>query len=118
MENSILKSTKKVVGIPEDYTVFDPDIMLHINSVFSTLQQLGLGPIEGFMIEDELVEWSSYTTDLVQLGLIRSYMHLKVRMLFDPPTLSYMITSMEKQIDQMEWRLNVMREYARSEEVV
>ena len=111
MEQSILISTKKILGIEEDYTVFDLDIITHINSAFSTLTQLGVGPANGFMIEgvDEL--WIDFIADEdPQYNSVRSYVYLKARQLFDPPQTSYLISAMEKQILELEWRLNVHRE--------
>lgn len=110
MEQSILTSTKKVLGISADYTAFDLDIITHINAAFSTLTQLGVGPADGFMVEDVDAEWYDYTEDDIQLNTIKAYVFLKVRQLFDPPTTSYLIASMEKQIQEFEWRLNVNRE--------
>lgn len=110
MEQSILISTKKVLGIANDYTAFDLDIITHINAAFSTLTQLGVGPAEGFMIEDDDAEWSDYIENDVQLNVVKSYIFLKTRQLFDPPSTSYLITAMEEQIQELEWRLNVSRE--------
>lgn len=110
MEQSILISTKKVLGIASDYTAFDLDIITHINAAFSTLTQLGVGPAEGFMIEDDDAEWSDYIENDVQLNVVKSYIFLKTRQLFDPPSTSYLITAMEEQIQELEWRLNVSRE--------
>lgn len=113
--NSILHSTKKILGLDADYTPFDSDIITHINSVFATLSQLGVGPAAGFFIESNEEVWTDFDVPANQLNLVRSYVYLKVRMLFDPPTTSYMITSMENQIKEFEWRLNVFREDALSE---
>jgi hypothetical protein len=110
MDTSILTGTKKILGIPEDYTVFDTDIITHINSVFSTLTQLGIGPPEGFMIEDDTTMWSDYIPDDMEFNSVKSYMYLRVRLLFDPPTTSYLIGAFEKQVSELEWRLNVHRE--------
>jgi hypothetical protein len=110
MEQSILTSTKKILGIAEDYTVFDLDIITHINSAFSTLTQLGVGPAEGFMINDAEAEWSDFIVDDFQYNSVKSYVFLKVRQLFDPPQTSYLINAMEKQIQELEWRLNAHRE--------
>ena len=107
---SILTSTKKILGIAEDYTVFDEDIITHINTAFSTLTQLGVGPAAGFMIEDAVAEWDDFIVDDFQYNSVRSYVFLKVKQLFDPPTTSYLIASTEKQIEELEWRLNVHRE--------
>jgi hypothetical protein len=110
METSILTSTKKVLGVAEDYTVFDEDIIMHINTAFSTLTQLGVGPVDGFMIEDATTEWNEFIVDDIQYNSVKSYVFLKVAMLFDPPQTSYLITAKEKQIAELEWRLNVHRE--------
>lgn len=110
MSNSILTSTKKILGIEDEYNAFDLDILTHINSVFSTLNQLGLGPVEGFMVEDALTEWSDFTNDDMRLNAIKTYVYLRVRMLFDPPTTSYHISAIKEQIQELEWRLNVERE--------
>lgn len=110
MEQSILNSTKKILGVPEDYCAFDLDIITHINSVFSTLTQLGIGPLEGFMIEDDRSEWPDFIGDDLEYSAVKSYVFLRVRLLFDPPSTSYLITAVEKQIQELEWRLNVHRE--------
>lgn len=114
MEESILTSTKKILGLDEAYEVFDLDIITHINAAFSILNQLGVGPINGFYIEDKDEEWSSYEVPANQLQLIKTYVFLKVRMFFDPPGTSFMIDAMNKQIQEAEWRLNVFREVANS----
>lgn len=111
MEPSILLSTKKVLGVAEDYTVFDVDIVMHINTALSTLTQLGVGPAEGFTVEDAGDEWEDFVDpDDHQYNAVQSYVYLKVRMLFDPPTTSYLISAQQKQIEELEWRLNVHRE--------
>jgi hypothetical protein len=110
MEHSILTSTKKILGIAEDYTVFDLDIITHINTAFSTLTQLGVGPSEGFMIEDAEAVWPEFIVEDFQYNSVKSYVFLKVKQLFDPPQTSYLITATEKQIQELEWRLNVHRE--------
>jgi hypothetical protein len=111
MEQSILTSTKKILGIAEDYTVFDLDIITHINTAFSTLTQLGVGPAQGFMIEDATETWTDFIgEDDLQYNSVKSYVFLRVRHLFDPPTTSYLISASERQIQELEWRLNVHRE--------
>ena len=110
MESSILTSTKKVLGLAEDYTAFDLDIITHINTAFSTLTQLGVGPAEGFMIEDDTSVWSDFIEDDLQYNSVKSYVYLKVRFLFDPPSTGYLVSSYENQIKELEWRLNVHRE--------
>lgn len=110
MESSILTSTKKILGIAKTYTAFDLDIITHINAAFSVLSQLGVGPAEGFMIEDDTSIWEDYDVPQNWLNLVRTYVFLKVRLTFDPPGTSYLIEAMNKQIDEYEWRLNTFRE--------
>lgn len=110
MNDSILTSTKKALNLAEDYTAFDMDIILHINSVFSTLNQLGVGPSVGFMIEDKEATWSSFLGSDPRLNHVKSYVYLRVRLLFDPPNTGFTTTAIQKQIEEMEWRLNVQRE--------
>lgn len=110
MEQSILKSTKKILGVADNYTVFDLDIITHINSAFSTLTQLGVGPAEGFMIQGADEEWEDFIAEDFQYNSVKSYVFLKVRQLFDPPQTSYLISAVESQIKELEWRLNVHRE--------
>lgn len=111
MESSILKSTKKKLGLADDYAVFDVDVIDHINTAFSTLTQLGVGPADGFMIEDENAEWADFIgTDNLQYNSVKTYVFLKVKLLFDPPETSYLISAMERQIEEIAWRLNIHRE--------
>jgi hypothetical protein len=110
VEQSILLSTKKVLGIAEDYTAFDLDIITHINTAFSTLTQLGVGPDTGFMIEDDVPEWADFIETDLQYNAVKSYVFLRVRQLFDPPQTSYLIAATERQIQELEWRLNAHRE--------
>ena len=107
---SILNDTKKILGLEPAYTVFDLDIITHINSVFADLQQLGIGPVSGFAISDATAVWSSFLGIDLTLNSVKTYMYLRVRLLFDPPTTGYLITSMNEQIQKLEWRLNVQRE--------
>lgn len=104
---SILTSIKKLLGITEEYTHFDADLVMHINSVFMILNQLGIGPAETFYIEDDLATWSDFLPDGKNVGLVKSYMHLKVRLLFDPPLGSAVLEAMNRQISEFEFRLNV-----------
>ncbi len=107
---SILTSIKKMLGIPEEYECFDADLIMHINSVFMILTQLGVGPPKGFSITDKSSAWNEFISDESKLQLVKSYMHLKVKLLFDPPLSSAVIASMEKIIAESEWRLNVAAE--------
>ena len=104
---SILTSIKKLLGIEEEYTQFDNDIIMHINSVLLNLTQLGVGPAEGFLIEDDTATWEDFIGDSNQLQAVKSYMYLKVKLLFDPPLSSSVIESMNRTIAELEWRLNV-----------
>lgn len=109
--NSILESTKKVLGLDADYTAFDHDIQMHINTAFSNLHQLGIGPIDGFEIEDDSAEWNDFLGDgNLPLNSVRSYIYLTVRLMFDPPASAYGTAAMERQIDELVWRINVRRE--------
>lgn len=115
--DSILTSIKKLLGIAEDYTHFDNDIIIHINSVFMALTQLGVGPSEGFYIEDKSTEWSEYISDPTKLQAVKTYMYLKVRLVFDPSSVgSSTLASYERQIAELEWRLNVDAEIHASNE--
>lgn len=110
MEDSILKSVKKNLGIEADDTSFDEDILTHINSVFATLNQLGLGPADGFSVEDDTALWSTYLDGNLNRSSVRTYMYLKVRIWFDPPTTSFHLEALNNQAKELEWRLNVERE--------
>lgn len=109
MSNSILQSTKKNLGLAENYTVFDEDVIMHINSVFSTLNQLGIGPLEGFAITDDTSVWEDFLTD-VRLNSVKSYVYLRVKLLFDPPTTSFVLEALKEQIKELEWRMHVYRD--------
>lgn len=111
MENSILISTKKLLGLSEEYTPFDLDIILHINSTFAVISQLGVGPTTAFTIEDDTSKWDSFVTANESLkSLVKTYMSLKVRALFDPPSTPHHISAMKDLIEEYEWRLNQARE--------
>lgn len=109
MEQNILKNTKKMLGISGDYTVFDTDILTYINSAFTILSQLGIGPNTPFIIDNES-EWTALGLTESELGLVRTYLYLKVRYSFDPPTTGYLVEALQKQIQEHEWRLTVFRE--------
>lgn len=108
--DSILTSIKKMIGIEESYEHFDPDIIMHINSAFMILTQLGVGPAEGFFIEDETSVWSDFLPTTPKLESVKTYIHLRVRLLFDPPSSSALIESINRSISELEWRLNVAAE--------
>lgn len=109
--DSVLTSIKKLLGISEDYEHFDADIIMHINSVLMILTQLGVGPTEGFSIQNKTQTWTDFLgEDAVLLEGVRSYVYMKVRLMFDPPTSSATIESMTRLANEFEWRLNVAGE--------
>lgn len=110
MEQSILKSTKKVLGIGPDDHSFDQDVLTHINGAFTILHQLGVGPDDGFWIEDDSIEWADFFPDETILSQARTIVYLRVKLIFDPPSTSYAIAALENQIKEHEWRLNIERE--------
>ena len=106
--DSILTSVKKMVGVSPDCDQFDLDIIMHINSVFLILNQLGVGPSKPFIIYDDRDLWEDFLADHdVELEIVKSYMYAKVRLLFDPPASSVHMECMKQLISEMEWRLNV-----------
>lgn len=107
--DSILNSVKKKLGIQEDYTHFDEDIIMDINSTFMILNQLGVGPDEPFVVTDEDDLWEDFI-DGTNLEAVKSYTYMKVRLMFDPPTSGFLVDSLNKQIAEFEWRLNVQAE--------
>ena len=109
---SILTSIKKLLGIGEECDDFDSEIIIHINSVFSDLNGIGGGPSEGFSIEDDSVTWDAFLTmdNPARFNSVKTYMYLKVRLLFDPPQSSTVIENFNKKIDELTWRLNVTAE--------
>jgi hypothetical protein len=109
--DSILTSTKKVLGLAEDYTDFDQDVITFINAAFFTLNQLGVGPDVGFQIEDDAAVWDDFSAgDIQRNNGVKTYVYLRVRLLFDPPTTSYLIDSLDKQRLELESRLSYDRE--------
>lgn len=104
--DSILTTIKKMSGITEEYQHFDEDIILHINDTFSTLHRLGVGPSEGFIIEDSFATWDEYIPDnIILLAKVKSYISRKVRLAFDPPTSSSHLQSLKDLIAEDEWRI-------------
>lgn len=113
MEQSILNSTKKVLQIGADDASFDLDILTHINSAFSTLTDLGVGPLGGFAIEDDTTLWAEFlpsVDDLPTLSKVKTFVFLHTRLHFDPPNTSFLLESMNKQIEQCLWRISTRRE--------
>ena len=106
--DSILTSVKKMLGITAEYTHFDSDIIMHINSVFMILNQMGVGPREGFSISSDVETWDEFTNDNLTIESVKSYMYLKVGLLFDPPTSSNVLEARNRLISELEWRLNAI----------
>ena len=107
IDESILVSIKKLLGIAEDYNYFDQDIIMHINAALMILTQLGVGPSKGFLITDDSSTWSDFIKNSDNLGSIQSYVYMKVKLMFDPPQNSFTVDSMTKLVNELEWRLNV-----------
>lgn len=105
--DSILNTIKSTLSIEPECEDFDQELILHINSVFSVLTQLGVGPEEGFFITDSSEKWSDFTEDMKRIQMLKTYIGLKVRLLFDPPTTSFAIESIKNAATEYEWRLNV-----------
>ena len=106
-EESILVYVKKLLGIQKDYNHFDPDVIYGINAAFAALTQLGVGPEEGFAISDDTAKWTDFVSDIPRLSLIKEYVCLKTRLLFDPPTSAALIDVMNKSVSEYEWRLYI-----------
>lgn len=111
---SILTSVKKMLGITEEYTHFDADLIMHINSVFMILNQIGVGPADGFVISGASERWSDFISGN-PIELVKSYVHLKVKLLFDPPLGSAVIEVMNRQISEFEWRLQAAVDFGISD---
>lgn len=107
MENSILKSIKEASGVNLDDSAFDGELILHTNTAFMTLRQIGVGPEIAFSIEDDTSTWNDFIDDDKLLPMVKSYVALKVRRLFDPPTSSSLDTALENVLNEYEWRLNI-----------
>lgn len=115
MEDSILMTIRKLVCGNSYADQFDADLLVHINACFSVLNQLGVGPENGFTVTDETQCWSDYATDVRVLNMVRTYVTLKVKSIFDPPLTSSVLEAMNKQISELEWRLNVAVDPGKSE---
>lgn len=113
---SILTSIKKMLGIVEEYEHFDADLIMHINSVLSILTQLGVGPSEGFSIKDKTASWNDFLSDSKNLESVKSYVYLKVRLIFDPPLTSSVTEAINRMISELEWRISVAVDPVESKE--
>jgi hypothetical protein len=110
VSESILTSTKKALDISETISVFDANVIMYINTAFSTLNQIGIGPSAGYMISGIEETWDAFIGDDPRLNSVKTYVYLKVRLLFDPPQTSFLLEAFKAQIQELEWRLNVKRE--------
>ena len=108
MEESILKTIKQLIGCPDDFEQFDLDLMIHINSAFATLTQLGVGPKEGYRITGVDNVWNEFEDDPQKLSLIKDYVYIKARLLFDPPTTGSLMDSLKEELKEMKWRLYIL----------
>lgn len=107
---SILTSIKKMLGIPEEYAHFDTDIIMFINDAFMSLRQIGVGPASGFSISSDEQTWRDFIGESTEYEAIKTYIYLKVKMVFDPPANSFVLAAMERQAQEREWRLNTQAE--------
>lgn len=115
---SILTSIKKIIGITEEYDQFDTDIIMHINSVFMTLSQLGVGDNKGFFITSKDNKWNEFLEEGLLLNHIKTYIYLKVKLLFDPPSNTNTLESTTRMIKECEWRINTQAEYYKYDGIV
>lgn len=108
MEDSILTTIKKMLGISEADIAFDEDVLVNINSAFMVLHQLGVGPTTVFSIDDATAVWTDFlATEMDMYSALKTYIYLKVRLVFDPPGTSFHLTAIENQLRELEWRLTV-----------
>lgn len=104
---SILTSIKKLLGYSKEQMDFDTDIIMHINSALSRLNELGVGPIDGFSIYDDIPTWTDFIQDDPKLNDVKTFVYLKVKLVFDPPASASVIASMEREVNRLEFSLNV-----------
>ena len=113
-QESILISIKKLLGIDAFYEAFDTDVIIHINTVFAILTQLGYGPPEGFSIKDKSACWTDFIPEENRIEAVKTYMYMKVKLIFDPPSSASVIEAYKQNIAEFEWRINVAAESAKS----
>lgn len=107
LENSILNDIKSMLGPTYDDESFDTDIIIYINSTFTILRQLGVGPKYGYRIKDKNNIWSEFVKDTEGLDAVKTYIYLKVKLVFDPPLNASLVEAFNTQVKELEWRLNV-----------
>lgn len=103
--DSILISIKKYLGMDDDYDHFDPDVIMCVNTVFGILNQLGVGPTLGFQITGDSETWTDFIGDRQDLATVKSFVYMKVKLMFDPPSNSFLIDSTNKILSELEWRI-------------
>lgn len=116
LQESILGTIKKLIGFEDDYTQFDTDLVIHINTAFASLAQIGSNLKEGFFITDKNNLWSEYTTDTAILEPIKMYVYLKTKMVFDPPASSMVIETIKQTINELEFRIQISADSSGKEE--
>lgn len=117
MDESILDTIKEMLGLDKDYNAFDTEIISYINSAFFTLSQIGVGPEEGFSIKDSDAVWSDYIDVSSNLIAVQTFIKLKVQLIFDPPSNSFVVDAINKQLDELIWRLCLEVEYTKDNEL-
>jgi len=115
--DSILLTIRKALGVEDDYDGFDTEILMHINTAIFTLSQLGVGPVDGYSVTGIEETWELFLTGFTGVDSVKTYIYLTVRLLFDPPANSFLVSSFEKQIEQLQWRLMVKVDPEIEEEV-
>lgn len=110
MASSVLTDVKKTLGLDDAYTAFDLDILMYINSAFSTLNQLGIGPEDGFSIADKTTTWDSFFGTSPKYNIVKTYVSLSTRLIFDPPATSFAIDAIKSQLAEHAFRINLIHE--------
>ena len=118
MLTSILDSMKTVLDVPVSDDTYDEELLMGINTIFFTLNQLGVGPETPFTIDDNSTEWTDFISDIETIAMVKTYMQLRLKLLFDPPSNSSLATAMKEQVAEYEWRMNVAKDTYKVEEVV
>lgn len=115
MQESILLTIKQMLGIPSEYSVFDEELVVYINTVIAALRQLGVGPENGFAITGENESWEDYIGDTSMYENVKAYIYLKVRMMFDPPSSSFVLEAFKNQAAEIEWRIYIQADEDKDE---
>lgn len=110
MSDSILDGTKKALSLAPEYDAFDQELIMHINSVFSTLNQLGVGPAAGFEIADATATWATFLLGNARFNFVKSYVYISVRLVFDPPQTAHLISALKEIKTEYEYRIHILRE--------